>query len=151
MATHQLPHANQPRSRHGAHERVRAGRLVLTFAAAMTAISPFVADGNETHIHDKHWPPHARFPNAQTLSMGTLLSAASLYLLWRIRGGARAAVLPAVGFRRLYWVSQAMALVFPGVAWTDPHPARGRPVARAVPSAGPPQLVMGGLMAVGTR
>lgn len=94
---------------------------MLTFSAAVTGITSFLADWSETHIHNLLWPPHAKFHNAQTLSMGALLSAASLYFIWRSKGGVRANLLPAVGFSGLYWVSQSAAFAFPGVAWTDPH------------------------------
>lgn len=51
-------------------DKLRAGRLVLTFVAAVTGISPFLADWNETHIHSAQWPPYAKFQDGQKLLMG---------------------------------------------------------------------------------
>ena len=101
--------------------RTTPGRAVLSVAALVTGVTPFLADWNDTHIHNDRWPPHAKFHNAQTLSMGALLSAASLFFTWRRTDGVSANLLPAVGFVSVYWVSQGMAFAFPGVAWTDPH------------------------------
>ena len=100
--------------------RSRAGRLVLTFVAAVTGISPFLADWNETHIYNHNWPPHAKFHNAQTISMAALLSTASLFFIWRTRSGVRTDLPAAVVLTSLYWASQSAAFAFPGVAWTDP-------------------------------
>lgn len=130
--------------------KLRAGRLVLTFAAAVTGITPFLADWNHTHIYNEKWPPHAKFHNAQTLSMGALLSAASLYFTWRSRGGVRANLLPAVGFSSLYWVSQSMAFAFPGVAWTDPHLLKPGESLEQFPQQVPLEIVLYSLITVGT-
>ena len=129
--------------------RLLAGRLVLTFAAAVTGITPFLADWNETHIYNEKWPPHAKFHNAQTLSMGALLSAASLFYIWRSKNGVRANLLPAVVFSSLYWVSQSMAFAFPGVAWTDPHLLKPGQSLEQFPQQVPLEIVLYSLITVG--
>ena len=130
--------------------KLRAGRLVLSFAAAVTGITPFLADWNKTHIYNEMWPPHAKFHNGQTLSMGALLSAASLYFIWRTKGGVRANLVPAVGFGSVYWVSQSMAFAFPGVAWTDPHLLKPGQSLEQFPQQVYLELVLYSLIAVGT-
>ena len=126
-----------------------AGRAVLTFAAVVTGVTPFLADWNDTHIHNDRWPPHAKFHNAQTLSMGALLAGASLFFTWRRTGGVRANLLPAVGFGSLYWVSQAMAFAFPGVAWTDPHLLKPGQRLDQFPQQVPLEIAMLGITAAG--
>ncbi|WP_443031254.1 DUF6640 family protein [Streptomyces sp. 3213.3] len=34
-------------------------------------------------MHNPSWPPHAKFHNAQTMSLGLSLAAMSLYHLWK--------------------------------------------------------------------
>ena len=88
--------------------------------STVTIFGSFLADWNTTHIYNPHWPPHARFHNGQTMSVGVLLGLAALFFTWRRRGDARTNLLAAGLFAAFYWVSQGMAFLFPGVAWTDP-------------------------------
>ena len=96
------------------------GRTLLSLIAVFTMVSPFLADWNATHIFNTLWPPHAKFHNAQTMSLAVLLGLSGLFFLWRRRGPAPD-LLPAVLLISLYWVSQFPAFLFPGVAWTDPN------------------------------
>ncbi|MFG2826499.1 DUF6640 family protein [Streptomyces sp. NPDC048434] len=104
-----------------AKTRETAGRTLLSLVAVFTAISPYVADWNETHVLNPLWPPHAKFHNGQTMAMGTLLALVCLFFVWRRRGDARSNLLAAVGFAGLYWVSQAAAILYPGAAYFDPQ------------------------------
>jgi hypothetical protein len=54
------------------------------------------------------------------MSVGVLLGLAALFFTWRRKGGARANLIAAALFDAFCWSSQAMAFLFPGVAWTDP-------------------------------
>jgi hypothetical protein len=89
--------------------------------ALFTIAGPYGADWNETHIYNPNWPPHAKFHNAQTMLLGTLLGLCALYFLWsrrwRERGGLEVAGL----FAALYWVTQFGAVFFPGTALVDPE------------------------------
>lgn len=91
-----------------------SGRAILRTAAGLTAVGGFAADWNRTHLFNPAWPPHARFHDAWTISLGALLGGAALYLLRDDRTDHHAALgaaLPA-----LYWVGQGTAFAFPGTA-----------------------------------
>jgi hypothetical protein len=60
-------------------------KLIITFIALFTAISPFLADWNHTHIFNDAWPPHAKFHNAQTMMFGLLLGLSSVITLWVLK------------------------------------------------------------------
>lgn len=101
--------------------KLLTGRVILTVIALLTIVSPFLADWNATHIYNPLWPPHAKFHNAQTMAMAVLLGLAALFFTWRRSENPRASLPPAWMFTALYWVSQTVAFLFPGVAWTDPN------------------------------
>jgi hypothetical protein len=91
-----------------------SGRVILRTVAGLTAVGGFVADWNRTHLFNPAWPPHAKFHDAWTISVGALLGGAALYLLRDGRTDQQAeigAALPA-----LFWVGQGSAFMFPGTA-----------------------------------
>lgn len=106
-----------------AHPRsLMSGRLLLSLVAVFTAVSPFLADWNATHIYNPRWPPHALFHNAQTMTLGALLGIATLAFTWLGSSQPpRVALVAAAVFASLYWISQGIAFGFPGVGWTDPN------------------------------
>jgi hypothetical protein len=95
--------------------------LLLTATNLFQVIGTYAADWNKTHIYNPNWPPHAKFHNAQTMAMAGVLAVASLYFVWRKRGDASTNVLAAAILGAVYWVTQALANFYPGVAWTDPE------------------------------
>ena len=97
------------------------GRLLLSMAAVFTAVSPFLADWNDSHIYNPLWLPHAKFHNAQTMVLSVMLGVGSIFFTWRRETGERSSVVVAALFGSFYWVSQALAFTFPGVGWTDPN------------------------------
>ena len=90
------------------------GRWVLSSVAALTAAGGFLADWNRTHLFNPNWPPHAKFHDAQSILLGTLLGTSGLYFLWRgdrhqQRNLALGALLPS-----FFWMAQGASFVFPG-------------------------------------
>lgn len=62
---------------------ITPGRTLLTLVALVTSTGCFLADWNETHIHNPTWPAHAKFHNGQTMSTGLALGLAALWHIWR--------------------------------------------------------------------
>lgn len=101
---------------------MKAGKLLISFMALFTSISPYLADWNETHIYNPHWPPHAKFHNAQTMVFGALLGLLSLWSLWVRRDISESEKLnQGALFAALYWLAQLPAILFPGTAFNDPN------------------------------
>jgi hypothetical protein len=124
------------------------GKTLITLVAVATSTGCFMADWNETHIYNPAWPPHAKFHNGQTMSMGLLLGLATVWYLyapvklpiptsgkvgagergndgiWRaVQRDAELANLQTVGLLgALYWVTQASAYLYPGSGAFDSDP-----------------------------
>jgi hypothetical protein len=100
------------------------GKSLLTLANVITAVAPFAADWNDSHIFNERWPAHARFHGVTALAMTTTLSAANIWSLWSGAAGQQssarffAAAVPAA-----YWAPFFVAPLVPGTAVDDPpHP-----------------------------
>jgi hypothetical protein len=98
-------------------------RALLTIVGIFTCAGAYIADWNETHIYNPRWPPHAKFHNGQTMSMGLALGLATLYYLWRpLKTKAAGDNLNIVTiFASLYWVTQLSAILYPGTRFMDPE------------------------------
>ena len=104
-----------------ARSRQMTGKLLISLVAVFTAVSPYLADWNVTHIYNPTWPPHAKFHNAQTMVLGTILGFLSIYCLWFRKGVTQKQKLnEATVLASLYWLAQLPAKFFPGVALADP-------------------------------
>lgn len=113
-------------------------QTAFTLSALYSGAGAYLADWNETHIHNPSWPPHAKFHNAQTMSLGAGLAAAALAVTWapsRAAGGTRLAA--AAFLASLYPATQLSALLYPGTALVD-SPAERR---------GPQAVIAAGLVA----
>ncbi|MBE1500320.1 hypothetical protein H4696_007420 [Amycolatopsis lexingtonensis] len=95
------------------------GRALISLTSLLTAAGPYRADWNETHVYNPAWPPHAKFHNGQTMSLGLALGATSLWQLWRPFSGRTGLDAGAV-LASLYWVTQISALAYPGSRAVDP-------------------------------
>ncbi|MEW2165600.1 DUF6640 family protein [Streptomyces sp. NPDC007084] len=103
--------------------RISLGKILISVPAVIAGVGPYVADWNETHIHNPNWPPHAKFHNAQTMSLGAGLAGAALLQLWRpadSTASARASLDSGALSAALYWVTQISALAYPGSRAVDP-------------------------------
>jgi hypothetical protein len=97
------------------------GKLLISLVAIFTAVSPYLADWNETHIYNPLWLPHAKFHNAQTMVLGAFLGLLAIYCLWLRRGiSDKQKLNEATVLASLYWLAQLPATLFPGTALTDP-------------------------------
>ncbi|KAL1986717.1 hypothetical protein VTN96DRAFT_5922 [Rasamsonia emersonii] len=121
---------------------ITPGRILLALVAILTAAGGFLADMNETHIYNPRWPPHAKFHNGQTMSMGLLLGLSSLYYLFGRSSSSRepralaqalaqelSSLWTAAWLGSLYWVTQLSAALYPGSLPVDPEFGQGFPQA----------------------
>ena len=98
---------------------------VLNFGGLVAdAIVPATA---RQHLFNPHWPPHARFHNAQTMLMGLLGGALSLAILFCAPSLTLPVFLVAAAVAANYFVTMALAPLLPGTAWTDPEFVEGTP------------------------
>lgn len=103
-------------------KNIKIGAWLITIVAIITGVGAYLADWNETHIYNPYWPPHAKFHNGQTMAFAALFGIISLYFLWfRKEGDKLSNMKVAVIFAGIYWIAQAAAFLFPGVAATDPQ------------------------------
>ena len=64
-------------------KRLPLGKVVLTLAALYPPIGAFAMDWNETHLYNPRWSGHAKFHDAQTLSLSAQCAALTLWQVWR--------------------------------------------------------------------
>jgi hypothetical protein len=90
------------------------GRKILFGINVVTALNGLVADWNRTHLFNRRWPPHAKFHDGMTLSLGLLLGGVGLCALLRRRDARSenedlAALSPA-----LFFAAMLSARAYPG-------------------------------------
>lgn len=109
------------------------GKLLISFVNAVTMIAPYVADWNETHIFNPNWPPHARYHNGQTMSMGLFIGIITFYILYITIPSTSSTTLQ---LTHLTWVAVLQTLIYgsslsgilyPGAKWMDPEFGDGSP------------------------
>jgi uncharacterized protein DUF6640 len=101
--------------------RDNSGRLVLSLANVLTAIVPFLADWNDSHLFSRQWSPHARFHGVVSIGMTATLSTAALWQLWRPgRRTPDAAATFAALIPIAYWGPFFVAPLVPGTGVEDP-------------------------------
>jgi hypothetical protein len=92
----------------------KSGQRLLTGVAVATSLGGFLADFNRTHLFNPAWPAHARFHDAMTISLGSMLGATSLYFLHRQHRDPQEDLVLAALLPALFWTAQAAAFAFPG-------------------------------------
>ncbi|RDW88487.1 hypothetical protein BP6252_00519 [Coleophoma cylindrospora] len=108
------------------------GRGLYTLVGLTTAIGGYIADWNHTHVFNDRWPPHAKFHNGQTMSMGLCLGLSTLYYVWRPNPNITAekdALRISTWLASMYWITQMSAILYPGSRATDPEFGDGFPQA----------------------
>ncbi|MCC9137431.1 DUF6640 family protein [Pontibacter silvestris] len=115
-------------------KRNRVGSIMLMSAAALTTIGGFLADWNKTHLFNSKWTSHAKFHDAMTILLGSMLGASGLYLLQKRNGDQQlqlelGALLPAA-----FWAAQLGSFAFPGAKGIEAE------FPKRVPALGPVRL-----------
>lgn len=95
-------------------------KILVSAVALVTIFGAFMFDWDKTHIFNPNWPPHAKFHNGQTMSMGVALGLLTLWLVWRKVIVSKFEFNLAVLIASLYWITQATARLYPGTAFFDP-------------------------------
>ena len=72
-------------------------------------------------MRNPEWPQHAKFHNAQTMLMGIGLGLIGGVILFALGPLTIQGLLLASGVASLYWISMALATLFPDTAWSDPE------------------------------
>ena len=105
----------------GPTRNVTFPKAVITLIALFTAITPYLADFNDTHVYNQYWPGHARFHNGQTMTLGLLSGLIALYFLWiRTASTALENLKMTCLFSALYWLAMLPAILYPGATFSDP-------------------------------
>lgn len=93
--------------------------LVTTVSAVLADL--VIADLAAQHVHNPHWPPHAKFHDAQYLVMTVLLGLTGLVLATRRGVDPRPRLRCAIVVLATPWLGMIGALLFPGTATYDPE------------------------------
>lgn len=102
-------------------KNITSGKIIISILGLFTAISPYLADWNVTHIYNPNWLPHAKFHNAQTMVLGAFLGILTLYYLWFKKSiNEKKRFIEATIFVSLYWLAQFPAYFYPGTKLQDP-------------------------------
>lgn len=96
------------------------GQTLFTLVGIFTSIGGLLADFNETHIYNPTWTPHAKFHTGQTMSMGVYLGGATIYFALRKAKDPLDNLNITTIFAMAYWVTQALAIFYPGTKAADP-------------------------------
>lgn len=111
---------------------ITSGKLLLSVIAFVTSTGCYFADWSNTHVFNPRWPPHAKFHNGQTMSMGLCLGLCTAYFTWRRKPTIeveRADLFVAGLLGSLYWITGVSAGLYPGTLFIDPEFGEGHPQA----------------------
>ena len=96
-------------------------RVLFCFVSLYLVVGAHVADYSRTHLLDPRWPPHAKFHDGQTLMFSIFLAALTSFFAMRKTQDTNVTLMATTSFASLYWVTQALAIVYPGTAFVDPE------------------------------
>ena len=106
-------------------------RYLIAFVAVFNfgglIVDAIVPASARQHLFNPHWPPHAKFHNAQTMLMGIVSGSLSLVLLFGTRTLSLPVFLLAAAIAAKYFATMALAPLFPNTAWMDPEFAASIP------------------------
>jgi hypothetical protein len=96
-------------------------RVIFYFVSVYLAVGAHVADWGPSHLLNPRWPPHAKFHDGQTLMFSIFLAILTIYFASSRSLDKKQTLVSTVSFASLYWVTQALAIVYPGTAFVDPE------------------------------
>ena len=96
-------------------------RVIFYFVSLYLVVGAHVFDYSRTHLFDPRWPPHAKFHDGQTLMFSIFLAGLTIYFAGARTQDRAVTLVATTAFAALYWVTQAMAIVYPGTAFVDPE------------------------------
>ncbi|GAB7358201.1 hypothetical protein MBLNU230_g0354t1 [Neophaeotheca triangularis] len=103
---------------------ITPARILILLGNLFYGVGAFVADWSETHVLNPRWPPHAKFHNGQTMTLGVFLSLTSLYFAFRPAATVQQAkenTFNAALVGSFYCAAGLVAILYPGTDWNDPE------------------------------
>jgi hypothetical protein len=95
-------------------------------------LNVLTSQNSETHIFNPNWPPHARYHNGQTMTLGLFTGVLTYFTLFTILPSSP----PTLQLIHLNWIlvlqnlvylSSLSGILYPGAGWMDPEFGEGRP------------------------
>jgi hypothetical protein len=96
-------------------------RILFCFVSIYLVVGAHIADYSRTHLLDPRWPPHAKFHDGQTLMFSIFLAALTIFFATSKTHDRSITLIATTSLAALYWVTQALAIVYPGTAFVDPE------------------------------
>jgi hypothetical protein len=98
-----------------------SSRILFCFVSLYLVVGAHIADYSRTHLLDPRWPPHAKFHDGQTLMFSIFLCVLTIFFAARKTQDKSITLIATTSLAALYWVTQALAIVYPGTAFVDPE------------------------------
>jgi hypothetical protein len=96
-------------------------RILFCFVSLYLIVGAHIADYSRTRLLNPRWPPHAKFHDGQTLMFSIFLAVLTIFFAVRKTRDRSMTLIATTSFAALYWVTQALAIVYPGTAFVDPE------------------------------
>ncbi|UJF25708.1 DUF6640 family protein [Planococcus sp. 107-1] len=93
-------------------KRLSTGKIILGSVAVFTVLGGFIADMNKTHMKNPDWPPHAKFHDAMSITLGAFLGTASLYFLSRKTFDSHQDIQLSALLPSMYWAAQGVSFFY---------------------------------------